>query len=53
MPLWFEIAVLAFLPCIAVSAIDVCFALESINRSIAAGAERVREVIEKSQSATL
>ena len=35
MPLWFEIAVLVFLACIAVSAIDICFALESVNRNIA------------------
>jgi hypothetical protein len=35
MPLWFEISVLVFLACIAVSAIDICFALQSVNRNIA------------------
>jgi len=53
MPLWFELAVLIFLACIAVSAIDICFALESVNRNIATGAERVREAIEKSHPATI
>jgi len=36
MPLWFEIAVLIFLACIAVSVIDMCFALESVIRRLCA-----------------
>ncbi len=34
MPLWFEIAALVLLICIAVSAIDICFLLASLNRNI-------------------
>lgn len=50
MPLWFELAVLVLLACIAVSAIDICFALESVNKNIGVGAERLREVIENRSS---
>ncbi len=35
MPLWFEIAVLVLLGCIAVALIDLCFALESVTRNMA------------------
>lgn len=35
MPLWFEIAVVVLLACIAVSVIDLCFQLESINPNFA------------------
>lgn len=35
MPLWFEIVLLVLLACIAVSLIDICFALESVNKNFA------------------
>jgi hypothetical protein len=35
MSLWFEIAVLVLLACIAVCLIDMCFALESLTRNVA------------------
>jgi hypothetical protein len=35
MSLWFEIAALVVLVCIAVAGIDICFQLESINRNFA------------------
>jgi hypothetical protein len=34
MPLWFEIAALVLLGCIAVSLIDLCFALQNVTRNI-------------------
>jgi hypothetical protein len=47
MPLWFEIAVLLFLGCIAVCLIDMCFTLESITKNIANMGTRLEIVIEK------
>jgi hypothetical protein len=47
MPLWFEIAVLTFLACIAVCLIDMCFALESITKNIANMGTRPETVINK------
>jgi hypothetical protein len=35
MPLWFEIAILVLLACIAVSLVDLCFQFESINKNFA------------------
>jgi hypothetical protein len=45
MPLWFEVAVLILLACIAVCGIDVCFALESVNKNIANLGIRLETVI--------
>jgi hypothetical protein len=45
MPLWFQIVVLVLLACIAVSAIDLCFALDSLNRNFANFATRIEAAI--------
>jgi hypothetical protein len=45
MPLWFEIAVLVFLACIAVALIDICFALESLTRNLANFGTRLESVV--------
>lgn len=34
MPLWFEIAIVVLLAIIAVSSIDMCFALQSVTRNM-------------------
>jgi|HubBroStandDraft_1064217.scaffolds.fasta_scaffold404227_2 hypothetical protein len=41
MPLWFEIAVLVFLGCIAVSLIDLCFCFENMSKNLSALVELV------------
>jgi len=33
MPLWFEISVLVLLAVVAVSLVDICFQLESVNKN--------------------
>jgi hypothetical protein len=50
MPLWFEIAILVFLGCIAVCLIDMCFALESITKNIANMGTRLEAVTSKRES---
>jgi hypothetical protein len=44
-PLWFEIALLVLLACIAVSLIDMCFALDSVTKNMANFGVRLEEVI--------
>ena len=45
MPLWFEIAVTVLLAIIAVSLIDMCFALASLDRNICNFGTRLETVI--------
>jgi hypothetical protein len=47
MPLWFEIALLVLLACIAVCLIDICFALESLSRNLANLGSRMEAAIRK------
>ncbi len=45
MPLWFEIAVTVLLAIIAVSLIDLCFALESVTRNMSNFSIRFEEEV--------
>jgi hypothetical protein len=45
MSLWFEIAVLVLLACIAMALVDLCFQFESINKNIANFGTRFESVV--------